>query len=334
MSSGGGSPATRAPDDAPLDALIESGGLSCVYEPLVDLHSGAVLGHEALLRGPMGTPWRSPLVLLAAARHADRLVELETHSLCTSLLDAARAAGSPPLTLFVNVEPATLARGLPTIITLLEGRARHVQVVVEITERALAEDPDAMMTAADRLRAVGCAIALDDVGAEPASLALMPMLSPEVVKLDLQLLRTVTDPETILVSASVRDFAAATGAEVVAEGVETTADLTRAHALGATIGQGWWWSRELHELGGSTHRPERFRARLPAGIPRLSPRRASLHAAPAVPTQPEASQIEKADKDYLAAIADYQKEWDALVPLAERTGVAVGLPPAVMPSCP
>ena len=104
-----------------------------------------------------------------------------------------------------------------------------------------------ILAAARRLRGAGCAIALDDVGADPASLAFMPLLRPEVVKLDLELLRTVEDIDTITVALAVRAYAERTGAEVVAEGIETEEDRLRALVLGATLGQGWLWGRPTAE---------------------------------------------------------------------------------------
>ncbi|QTE27905.1 sensor domain-containing phosphodiesterase [Pengzhenrongella sicca] len=257
----GAVPAGAAPTEpVPLDALLRADGLHCVYQPFVDLDTGAVLAHEALLRGPAGTPWQSPLVLLDAARAAGRIVDLERASLATSLADAARLSGGRPVTLFVNIEPSTLTGHLDVVLAAVAARAAHVQVVVEITERALAADLAGVLAGAERLRAAGCAIALDDVGVEPASLALIPLLRPEVVKLDLRLLRTVHDVATITVAGAVRAYAEASGAEVVAEGIETQADLTRALVLGATLGQGWLWGRGERRFAATTSRPERFAA--------------------------------------------------------------------------
>jgi EAL domain-containing protein (putative c-di-GMP-specific phosphodiesterase class I) len=236
-------------------------GLHCVYQQFVDLDSGSVVAYEALLRGPAGSPQASPLVLLEAARTAGRLADLERASLRSALSDAGRMTGGRPVTLFVNVEPSTLTKHLDVVLEELAHRADHVQVVVEITERALADDLAGVLEAAERLRAAGCGIALDDVGVEPASLAFIPLLRPEVVKLDLLLLRTVGDPATIQVAGAVRAYAEESGAEVVAEGVETPADLTRALVLGATLGQGWHWGRGERRLADSVFRPERFNPR-------------------------------------------------------------------------
>lgn len=247
--------------EVPLDSLLQDGGLHCNYQPFVDLDTGSILAHEALLRGPAGTPWESPMVLIEAALQTGKLVDLERSSLRRSLADAAGSAGSSPVTLFVNIEPSTLTHHPEVVLEAVDGRAANVQVVVEITERALAADPAGVLAGAERLRAAGCAIALDDVGVEPESLAFIPLLRPEVVKLDLALLRTVTDLATVTVAGAVRAYAEESGAEVVAEGIETPADLTRALVLGATLGQGWLWGRGDPQLGPATFRPERFAAR-------------------------------------------------------------------------
>ncbi|BCJ47886.1 hypothetical protein GCM10010168_22450 [Actinoplanes ianthinogenes] len=250
----------RVAETLSLDEVLRD-GLHCVYQPFVDVDSGAVLAFEALLRGPAGTAWQSPMALLDAARQAGRLADLERASLRASLADAAAFTQGRPVTLFVNLEPSTLTQRPDVVLDALRDRAPHVQVVVEITERALAEDLAAVLRGAEQLRAAGCAIALDDVGVHPESLAFIPLLRPEVVKLDLKLLRTVKDPLTVTVAGAVRAYAEQAGAEVVAEGIETPEDLTRALVLGATLGQGWLWSRGERHFTPSTFRPERFAAR-------------------------------------------------------------------------
>ncbi|WP_433795995.1 EAL domain-containing protein [Actinoplanes sp. CA-252034] len=230
-------------DRVALDILLRDGGLHCIYQPFVDLDSGAVPAFEALLRPPADSGWQSPVQLLDAARETGRLADLERASLRASLADAARLSHGQPVTLFVNLEPDTLTRRRDVVLEALATRAAHVQVVVEITERALAEDLAGVLTGAEQLRAAGCAIALDDVGVHPESLAFIPLLRPEVVKLDLKLLRTVKDPATVTVAGAVRAYAEQAGAEVVAEGIETPDDLMRAQVLGASLGQGWLWGR-------------------------------------------------------------------------------------------
>ena len=167
--------------------------------------------------------------------------------------------------MFVNIEPSTLTGRLDAVLEAVAATPPNVQVVVEITERALAADFAGVLAGTEQLRAAGCAIALDDVGVELESLAFIPLLRPEVVKLDLGLLRTISDVATLTVAGAVSAYAEESGAEVVAEGVETPGDLTRALVLGATLGQGWLWSRGEREFAPSPSRPDRFAAR-PLGV--------------------------------------------------------------------
>ncbi len=251
--------APQRPGRLPVPELLRTGGVHCAYQPVVELATGEVLGREALLRTPEGSGWGSPLDVLDAAEADGLLGDLERAAMSRAISDAALASGGAAQTLFLNIEPRTLSRHLPLVLETLARRAPNIRVVVEITERALALDPAGMLDAAARLRSVGCAIALDDVGVVPESLAFIPLLAPEVIKLDLQLLRTLEDPETITVAGAVRARAEATGARVVAEGIETRDDLTRALVLGADLGQGWYLGRPHRDLPPG----ERHAGRLP-----------------------------------------------------------------------
>ncbi|WP_147463601.1 sensor domain-containing phosphodiesterase [Cellulomonas triticagri] len=252
-------PALQRPGRLSVPELLRTGGVHCAYQPVVELATGEVLGREALLRTPEGSGWSSPLDVLHAAEADGLLGELERAAMSRAIEDAAAASEGAPQTLFLNIEPRTLSRHLPLVLETLARREPQVRVVVEITERALALDPAGMLDAAARLRSVGCAIALDDVGVVPASLAFIPLLAPEIIKLDLQLLRTLEDPETMTVADAVRARAEATGARVVAEGIETRDDLSRAVVLGADLGQGWYLGRPHRGLP----RGERHAGRLP-----------------------------------------------------------------------
>ncbi|HRA50074.1 EAL domain-containing protein [Actinotalea sp.] len=240
-----------------LDQLLATGGLRSVLQPVVDLDTGSVVAHEALLRGPRDSGWETPDAVLAAARSAGRVEELDLVSLRSGIEHLRDRSPGGPSTLFLNLEPVTLTHHLERLLAVLDERPHGLQVVVELTERALTADPAAVVAGAEQLREAGCAIALDDIGASPDSLAFIPVLRPEVVKLDMRLLRTSHDLDTITVANSVRTYAESSGAEVVAEGVETEEDRTRALVLGATLGQGWYFGRpdpEPRATGPAIHR--------------------------------------------------------------------------------
>ena len=214
-------------------------GLRTVYQPIVDLASGTPVGFEALARGPAGSPLERPDALFGAARNAGRLAELDAACRRSALRGARDAGLRAPWTLFVNTEPATTR--VDTLATPASGR--EARVVVEFTERALTRDPAELLLVVDRLRELGHGIAVDDVGVDPASLALLPLLRPNVVKLDMALVQGRPTPSVASVVAAVEAEAERSGALVLAEGIETPEQLSTARALGATLGQGWLFGR-------------------------------------------------------------------------------------------
>ena len=222
--------------------VIDRRAISSVFQPLVDLASGQVLGYEALSRGPAGTPWESPAVLFAAARAAGRDSELDW--VCRAAAYRAALDAGLEQTLFVNMEPTAWGTPCPDDLAPVVALAqRRLRVVTEMTERAIAADPSGLLTATASCRSAGWGVALDDVGAEPMSLALMPFVHPDVVKLDMHLLHAPDHPHTAHVVAAVAAYAEASGATVLAEGIETAAHESIARTMGATVGQGWRYGR-------------------------------------------------------------------------------------------
>ncbi|MBN1171223.1 MAG: EAL domain-containing protein [Micromonosporaceae bacterium] len=223
-----------------VTALIEARAVTCVLQPIVRLSSGEIVAYEALARGPLGTRWESPVELFRAARVIGRGAELDW--LCRArAVEAAAAAHLPkPVALFINTEPGTV--GVPCPADLAPTLARvggRVRIVHELTERAVAHEPATMVAAAAASRRAGCGVGLDNVGGDPAVLALMALIRPDVVKLDPYLLRSSLEPQTVALVEAVNDYARATGAVIAAAGIETEQHRHIARALGATVGQGW-----------------------------------------------------------------------------------------------
>lgn len=222
--------------------VIDDRAIWTVFQPIVRLDTREVIGYEALSRGPAGTRWQDPLAMFAAARAIGRAGELDWICRARAHQGAAAAGLSPHLVLFVNVEPSTLREPCPP--DLLSAFVRtHDRVMMEFTERDVAADPAALLMATAGHRAAGHGVALDDVGAEPASLALMPFVHPDVVKLDLRLLHNPDSPQTAQVVNAVIAHAERTGALILAEGIEREAHLALARSMGATLGQGWLLGR-------------------------------------------------------------------------------------------
>ena len=146
--------------------------------------------------------------------------------------------------LFLNIEPRAVR---PGVVGALREVQREVDgelcLVLEVTERALLSEPAALLELADEAREAGWLLALDDVGVEPASLALLPLLRPDVVKLDLRLVQGRTTVRVAEIVTAVSAEAERLGAVVLAEGVETPDQADLAAMMGATLGQGYLFGR-------------------------------------------------------------------------------------------
>jgi EAL domain-containing protein (putative c-di-GMP-specific phosphodiesterase class I) len=160
-----------------------------------------------------------------------------------ALEDAERSGLRGPFGLFINVEPAAATDLDQAIAALSALRERGVRPVLEITERALIDDPARLIAFAGLARAAGWRVALDDVGANSDSLTLMPFLHPEFIKLDLRLVQQRPDAAVAEIMTTVTAYAEQSGAHVVAEGIETEVHEYTARSLGATLGQGWRYGR-------------------------------------------------------------------------------------------
>ena len=244
-------PSVMATDDVDIDEfhrILDARDLRPVFQPIVDLATGRVVGYEALARGPRGSAYESPAALFAAAHRAERVSELDWACRARAFEAALGRRGGPrlpvDLPLFVNSEPTSLRSPCPPdLAPSMAAAEAGLRVVTELTERQIAHDPAALLSAVAQARQVGWGVALDDVGAEPQSLALMPFVRPEVIKLDLRLVQQRTTSQIARIVNAVLAQAEATSAAVLAEGIETSAHLETARALGATFGQGWMYGR-------------------------------------------------------------------------------------------
>ena len=131
-------------------------------------------------------------------------------------------------------------------------------------KRAKGSSQDLLRTV-ERVREFGWAVALDDVGADPLSLAFMALLRPDVVKPDLRLVQERPGSDVAQILNAVNAYAEQTGALVLAEGIQNEQHLTMAWALGARLGQGWLFGRPAP--GAAAGRPVAELA-LPAAAPR------------------------------------------------------------------
>lgn len=219
---------------ATIAATIAAGAFTPFFQPIADLHSGAIVGYEALTRFADGTP---PDVMFGLADRAGIGLELETATLAAALDAAAVLPARAYLSL--NVSPALIVSG--DLAPLLAGSGRTI--ALEITEHVLVEDYAELRAA---LTALGpdVRLAVDDAGAGYASLRHILELAPNYVKLDLGLVRGIdTDPARQALIAGMTYFAVKRKVRLVAEGIETTAELETLRELAIPYGQGYLLGR-------------------------------------------------------------------------------------------
>src|SRR5215210_3289489 len=213
--------------------MFKAANIEPVYQPIFDLRDGRVVGYEALARGRGDDGPSSPEALFAAAREHGRVSELDRACREAALAGAVAGGLGAPFCLFVNADAGALEDDLPGT------PPGGFTLVMEVTERALTERPEPLLRALTELRRLGWGVALDDVGGDSRSLALMPVLYPDVIKLDLRLLLD-RDPEDVArIVTAVGAEAEKRLATVLAEGIDSEEHLATARAAGASLGQGY-----------------------------------------------------------------------------------------------
>jgi EAL domain-containing protein (putative c-di-GMP-specific phosphodiesterase class I) len=221
-----------------LDRALE--GLAMAYQPIVVARSGELHGYEALLRSRCPT-LAGPRALLGAAQHLGRGRELGR---AVRAAVAADAAGAPPgVSLFVNVHPSDLEdESLYAASAPLSGIARRV--VLEVTERAQLDSFSDLEQRIAALRALGYRIAIDDLGAGYAGLTAMVQLRPDVIKLDMALVRDLQrDPVKQRIVGAMASLCRSMDVRVVAEGVESTEERDALARLDCELMQGFFFGR-------------------------------------------------------------------------------------------
>jgi PAS domain S-box-containing protein len=206
-----------------------------VFQPIVELASGSVVGYEALTRFDGG---RRPDLAFAAARSVGLGLELEV-----ATLDAALWAGRELPAgswLDVNISPALLTER-NTLKRSLAVADR--MVVLEITEHEPVADYLALRNAVESL-GTGVRLAVDDAGAGVANFAHILEMNAHLIKLDISLVRGVdTSPARQALVVAMNHFAGSVGCRLVAEGIETEAEVVALRQFGVEFGQGYWFGR-------------------------------------------------------------------------------------------
>ncbi len=227
-----------------FDRLLKEGRIRTLFQPIVSLSDGSVLGYEALSRGPIGTRLESADALFSTA--AERGVAAQLERLCR-FRAIANASGIPPgCYLFLNISPRVFEERNEALSrdVVDQNRLAQERIVLEITEKQAIDDFDLFKRTLQHYNRQGFKVAIDDAGAGHNSLRAVTEVRPHYIKLDMSLVRDIDRDraKNALVSAIII-FARRIDAKVLAEGIETVEELATLIEIGVEYGQGFLLAR-------------------------------------------------------------------------------------------
>lgn len=236
-----------------LDSIIKRQRLTPLYQPIVDMANGCLLGVEALIRGPLDSPLHSPAALFKAAIRDDQLYALDLACREAAIAGFASQPHDPELLLFVNITPAGLqaekSQQGATARFLAEHGLTPRQVVIELSEQYAIDDPELLKAAVAHYRQLGFLVALDDLGAGYSSLKLWSQLRPDIVKIDRYFVSEIhTDPTRKAFVRSLVELGRVTGARIIAEGIESREEWQQLSQMGLQYGQGYLFARPHSQI--------------------------------------------------------------------------------------
>jgi EAL domain-containing protein (putative c-di-GMP-specific phosphodiesterase class I) len=245
--------------------ILDGRMLRTVFQPIVSLSSGGTVGYESLVRGPEDSAFASAGSLLKAAYASERVAEFDWAARASACRAALAADLDPDQLLFMNVEPLALdSECPPDLWPDIDAAFTRYRVMLEVTERSLDRDPGTLLDGLDRQRHRVQGLAVDDVGSVPATLAMMPLIGPAVIKLDV----TVTQGTATKLAKTldiVYEEAERTGATILAEGIENRDHANLARSVGIAYGQGHYLGQPA-SLAEHKDRPRR-RVEVGARVP-------------------------------------------------------------------
>ena len=239
-------PANAAPN--PLQAILALDGLSTHYQPIVSVKRKALIGVEALVRAadPRTGLAVPPPRLFEWARESGRLLDLDRACQRSAMQGfATLPQRDPELLLFINIEASLLDAqpGLSLFDLVHERGVKPSNVVIEVNETQV-QDSSRLTEFVQRHRQQGFLIAMDDLGTGHSGLQRWPLLKPDIIKLDRSIVDGVAG--SFFARELLRSLIALgrqTGALVLAEGIETQADVDACLDLGVDLFQGYYFAR-------------------------------------------------------------------------------------------
>ena len=242
----------RLDDEQELRDAIANDEIHAWYQPEVELHTGRIVGAEALARWSHAGGLREAWTFVPLAEDAGLVFALDdaiVRNAVEARAELALMGMETDFRIWCNVSANQLTRARPTerLLALLERSGCDPNLIgIEITETAILPDVDAAAREIAEARRVGIKVALDDFGTGHSSLTLLRSLPIDKVKIDQTFVRELTrDARVVAIVRSVINLAGDLGLEVVAEGVETAEQARLLGELGCNFAQGYLWARAV-----------------------------------------------------------------------------------------
>lgn len=231
-----------------LSEMLAENRFTSHFQPIVYAgDTSRVYGQEALLRGTdRFGELVSPAVIFGQARNTEIWSEIELTSRMTSIFEAHRHGITSEL--FLNISPTAMVEPQygfeKTIEAITRAGLSPARVVLEVLESDEIHDPRRLYNTMRPYREAGFRMALDDLGSGHASLNLIHLLRPDVLKLDMELIRNVhRDPYKALITQKLLEVARKIGITTVAEGIEVEEELAWVREHGVDFVQGFLVAR-------------------------------------------------------------------------------------------
>ena len=234
-----------------IKRIIEQQDIRTLYQPIVRLDSGIVIGYEALSRGPINSPLESPAVLIDHSEQCHMSWEIE---LLMRKLSIERAVDlGPDQLLFINVDPYAISdmkfeKGMTKEVLAQYGISPS-NVIMELTERSAISDYEGFKKALKNYVEQGFKIAIDDVGEGYSGMNRIIETRPQFLKLDMNIIRGLeADNFKQAIVKSFVQLSLETNIKLIAEGIETKEELKALIRLGVYAGQGYYFQRPCPQM--------------------------------------------------------------------------------------
>lgn len=233
-----------------LREIIENKHFTTLFQPIFSLSNGAVVGYEALTRGPEESVLYNPEKLFESARNENLLWEMELYTR-SSAIEKFLSLQSDKI-LFLNVDPDIIkdekfVKG--STKHLFENMIKQSNIVFEITEKTAIKDYIEFKKIIENYKTQGYKIAIDDVGAGHSGLTTISEVRPNYIKIDMFLIRDIDKDnfKKSIVRALV-ELANNSNLKLIAEGIETLDELKTVIELGIPMAQGFLLGKPSKEL--------------------------------------------------------------------------------------